>query len=377
MLFRCPVGTRMIFTRVAFGESRGVGVGHANGLKRYRKEAVSPRWSERGGTSKRLFLTLVMALLLIAQTWLAPQADAAFPGSNGLLVVGVCVDVVCDDEPTMGFEPVRDIDLFTVRPGTAALQRITSGPHADIHPSWSPDGSEIVFTRALPNQAAADIYVMNRDGSGVRQLTDTPAMDEIAPSWSPDGSKIVFAGAINHPIVLNRYTEDYDLYTMNADGSDVRSLLIAPGVQRHPAWSPDGAWIAFAHSPPARIGLVSADGSRTRWLTRPGMGGFVFSPEWSPDGEWIAFSVLTVEPDYDIWRIRPDRSGLSNLTANNPGIDVNPAWAPDGKSIAFLRSQPGSQITKLYMMNPQGGKVRKVIDLELEAQYRPSWGARQ
>ena len=74
-----------------------------------------------------------------------------------------------------------------------------------------------------------DIYVMNADGSEKKRLTNNPAVD-IAPSWSPDGRKIIFQRGTSE--------EDMDLYIMNPDGSGQIKVTTNPDYDGHPAWSP-------------------------------------------------------------------------------------------------------------------------------------------
>ena len=89
---------------------------------------------------------------------------------------------------------------------------------------WSPDGKKIVF-----NQYGA-ISIKNADGSGRTALLTGKSAANVHPAWSPDGTKIVFSS--------NRDGGDYDIYTMDADGSDVAQLTNLPGDDEHPDWQP-------------------------------------------------------------------------------------------------------------------------------------------
>jgi Tol biopolymer transport system component len=103
--------------------------------------------------------------------------------------------------------------------------------------SWSPDGSRLVAV-GFPQLEGSqfDVYTMRPDGTDLEQLTDDAAVEH-NPSWSPDGTKIVFDTG-----------EEYerDVYVMDADGSDLHAVTEAPGLDFFPVWSPDGEWIAFA-----------------------------------------------------------------------------------------------------------------------------------
>jgi hypothetical protein len=192
-----------------------------------------------------------------------------------------------------------------------------------------------------------EVMVMNADGTGVTQLTDTEGEFDGDPHWSPDGRKIVF-------------TRQGGIAVMNADGTGVTQLTTGPqgaaGSDGEPAWSPDGRRIAFirsafppcpaagyrselgsgpasqASNPPARaatgcqpaqdeLWVMRADGSdQTRYVTgSPNKA----TPDWSPDGGKIVFS------EDGIVVINADGSGLTRLRDDGGGA----AWSPDGREL--------------------------------------------
>ncbi|MFN2525035.1 MAG: hypothetical protein ABR505_02050 [Actinomycetota bacterium] len=257
-----------------------------------------------------------------------------------------------------------DLDLFTIGKDGASLQQLTSGPEADFNGVFSPDGSRVAFARATPFARAADIYVMNIDGSGLVNLTNTPLDDEYAPDWAPDGTRIAYTMATLTP--LPAYIPlDTDTYLMNADGSDVVAVVQGAGHQAHPAWSPDGSWIAFHNSVTQAIELIRPDGSGRKVLARSSVGGQAFAPEWSPDGRWIAFS------NGDIWIISLGGGRLRRLTetADREGF---PAWSPDGTQIAFPAQGEGS--SALYSLDLRRDRVRQLLGISLQSVVKPDWG---
>ena len=102
-------------------------------------------------------------------------------------------------------------------------------------PAWSPSGRKIAFARG------GEVYSVNPDGTGEAQLTSNAAVDDDQPTWSPDGSRIAFHS--------NR-DGNYELYVMNADGSNQSRLTTNTVRDRFPAWSPDGARIALSRGSP-------------------------------------------------------------------------------------------------------------------------------
>ncbi len=165
-----------------------------------------------------------------------------------------------------------------------------------------------------------EIYTMNPDGSNPTNLTNNPAEDSL-PDWSPDGTKILFC---------SERDGNNEIYVMNADGSNPTNLTNNPGQDSQPAWSPDGTQIAFISYGPELMGIyiMNADGSNPTRLTPQAPGPWIDQgPEWSPDGTKIAFESNRNDYD-DIYTINVDGSGEVNLT-NNPGsADVHPSWQP-------------------------------------------------
>ena len=166
-----------------------------------------------------------------------------------------------------------DIAGSAVDPVNPVTQAVLKRPGDERYPTYSPDGTKIAFRAGadlIEGNGDEEIYVMNADGTGVVQLTSNGDFDS-APSWSPDGTQIAFerAPAATLDPASGVEPEEKDIYVMNADGSDVRQLTNTPGKEEGPVWSPDGTKIAFSSDRDGQqeIYIMNADGTGQRRLT--------------------------------------------------------------------------------------------------------------
>jgi len=192
----------------------------------------------------------------------------------------------------------RNDEIYVMNADGTHARNLTRSPYNEWSPSWS-SGGLIAFY-------SGELYVMRPDGMGARPIT---RVEGEYPSWSADGQRIAFMSA--QPGARGS-DPNYDVFVANRDGSQLRQLTDWPGEDGWPAWSPDGRSIAFSTTHGAdgrgryRTYVMEADGSDKRLITRGVSGGF---PVWSPDGNAIMFS-----DDHDqLWVVRPDGSGLRAL----------------------------------------------------------------
>ena len=162
--------------------------------------------------------------------------------------------------------------VLTMRSDGTDIRRLTSETVSAYYPSWSPDGPEIAFTGNIAGASnkKTGIYLIEADGSNLCRLTENTG--DQAPDWSPDGSQIAFDTTRDG---------NFEIYVMNADGSNQRRLTNHFNVDARPSWSPDGRQIVFHSSRhllhkteenPAgystyEIYVMDADGSNVRRLT--------------------------------------------------------------------------------------------------------------
>jgi TolB protein len=182
--------------------------------------------------------------------------------------------------------------------------------------SWSPDGTEMVYTQEPSyNGPTSRIVVVRADGSKRRALTAYANRDSV-PCFSPDGTKIAFR---------RDQSGTTEIWEMNADGS--HQVRITEGIS--PTWSPDGKWIAFSNT--QNIWAIRPDGSGLHAITKLTSNG-AFEPSWSPDGTTISFSGTTGSGG-DIWLVDADGKNARQLTFD--GFDLESNWSPDGTLVVF------------------------------------------
>jgi TolB protein len=194
-----------------------------------------------------------------------------------------------------------------------------------------------------------DVWTIDADGTDLTRLTNSPEPD-FDPSWSPDGTQIAFR---------SERSGEPEIWVMNADGTGQRRL--AAGLS--PAWSPDGSLIAFAGR--AGLSVIGPEGMGLRVLPNTEGGEY---PSWSPDGSRIAFnSNLTGE--HVMYIAQADGSKVVDLSRVGEGWQVD--WSPDGRSILFTshRDHPDNY-TDVYVMHPDGSAVRRLTH---NRAYTPAW----
>ena len=302
-------------------------------------------------------LIMLFFLLAIPLNSLTSNSRSVSPSNYGKIAFASCRD--------------GNWDIYVMNADGNNQQRLTINYAGDYDPAWSPDGTKIAFIS--DRDGNNEIYIMDADGSNQRNLTNNLA-DEYEPAWSPDCEKIAF---------ISDREGNLSIFIMNKDGSNQKRLTkngVISEDQNYiwleaPAWSPDGTKIAFTSKKNGsyQIYVMDADGSNQRKLTRDP--DWNFHPTWSSDGKKIAF-VSRRDGNWEIYVMDADGSNQRRLTKSRGG-DFDPAWSPDRKKIAFVSYRDGILVDKIlmseiYVMNADGNNQQR-ITFNSANDFAPAW----
>jgi Tol biopolymer transport system component len=254
-----------------------------------------------------------------SQAFSEPRQSGARVGWLNGAIIGVLI-ISGAASWTMGHRTAA----ISVKPNIIPL---TSDPGSEIHPSLSPDGSQVVYSWDGENRDNADIYVKLVSGGHPLRLTIHPARD-ISPVWSPTGDQIAF--------VRNK-----TIYLISPLGGEERKLLDFDGSSggHFLAWTPDGKWVAFNHrnSPPEPYAIykISTTTGEKRLLTHPPLhSAGDMTPAFSPDGRYLAF-VRNVSALAANIQVAPAEGGAPHEFTRGYHLISGLAWMPDSKALVF------------------------------------------
>ena len=276
------------------------------------------------------------------------------------------------------------------------VRQVVSDALTDNSASLSPDGTKIVFYRALSDSldaAVADpslfgtLTIVNIDGSDLHEIdtSDRAKRCDVGSegdAWSPDGARIAYSR-----FCFDKKAQPVEagVWTINADGSDARQVTRdrpASKLEDHRVgWSPDGKSLVFnridTSVSPERdaIFTIGVDGKNLFQVTPWSVDGN--DPDWSPDGSLIAFNASAEpSPTQNIWTIRPDGTGLTQLTTYNERgqATFHPTWSPDGTQILFSHSPSTDGWGDFFVMS-RDGTDQHVIARTAMHENHGQWGA--
>ncbi|MFQ5398453.1 MAG: endo alpha-1,4 polygalactosaminidase [Anaerolineae bacterium] len=309
---------------------------------------------------------------------------------------GITTADFCPQAAAMGFSAIlknRDLDAWVEACPTAAPPlsvaetradgaiRLISPPPggSDQNAAFSPDGTQIVFTRFENgyNIGPAGLFRLDLAAGDITRLTPPEDQDNVnlpGSAWNAAANRIVFAS--------DRLEAD-DLWQIAPDGSDFRRITAHEGAPWYiePSWSPDGAWIVFeadADRPDDRqqgsIWKVRADGTELTILTDgPAEGVDDRQPNWSPAGDRILFQRRDPgSDDWDIYTMAPDGSDI-RLVTDQASSDTDASWSPDGRFIVYSSDYGDLPTPNISVISADGGEPARVTFSDTHEDGAPSW----
>ncbi len=235
----------------------------------------------------------------------------------------------------------------------------------------APSTAKVVFSSNRDGNW--DLWTMNPDGSDPVNLTqDAPS--DFSPVWSPTGEQILFVSFRNG---------GESLYLMDADGNNIERVLDNWHSRSSATWSPDGKRIASVSD--AVLYIATIDGKSVEPVAQTGFGS-VGDPAWSPDGKEIAFIHYKPKQGYELRLLNVESLKQTVLLGELEKYSVksDPAWSPDGKRIAFVLQKFRAILDAadaaawqdeetIYLINRDGSELRKLVSEKGPDALRPTW----
>ena len=284
----------------------------------------------------RSFFAMVVGFAVLVAAGLASAtgpAQAAFAGDVGKIAFA------SDREGNW--------DIFVMNADGSGQTNITNSPASEIRPRWSPDGKKILFQRG-----SFELWTMNADGSGQTFVTSTRPVQMYRPAWTADGRQIVYeAGQLGVD----------EIYVVNVDGSSKTDITNDPADDNTPGTAARGKKVAFSSNRSGHYELyaMTLDGKALKQITDTPAPTDNFWPDWSPNGTEIVFNVAADAAcaQNDIAIMHANGGKVMLLTETPSFIEHQPRWSPDGSRIVYFGGVwNGCNPTPLqvYVMNADG-----------------------
>jgi Tol biopolymer transport system component len=296
---------------------------------------------------------VVLALSAVLALSMSLPAGAAYRGTNGKIAFARGSAIV--SQSSSGAETTLATGLVTA-------------------PSYSANGNKIVYLRGSMDFGPGwfDVFVMNADGSGKRNLTKNVGQ-YTSPTFNPSGTRVMFTQLFSDASGNSR------LHTIGVDGTGRRQFASGvAGSMADGVWSPDGTKVAYVGGPsctPARLRVIKSNGdastlrSLAPTLTSAGR------PDWAPSGTRLTFSRAWGENRRSVYRVNLDKTGVKRLAdyGENMGAD-SPVYSPDGKRILFDKTNYSTGGNpQVWSMRATDGLDKTRVDTN---GYDPTWQPR-
>jgi Tol biopolymer transport system component len=271
--------------------------------------------------------------------------------------------------------------IYAVNPDGTALTQLThvDAKHQALSPSWTPDGTQVLYSETRLNFQHARIWIVNADGTGAHRIaSDVTGFRDYEPTMTPDGRFIVFPRCEPGDGVCA-------IWRMRADGTHMRALTPyqhSPNetVDFDPVVSSDSRRIAFTRFSSdgyfSRIFVMRLDGSDPHPITAPRYE--ACGPDWAPDDNTLAFISRCSGLGSHVFTAEPSGDDVTQLTHERyPTGSYDETFAPDGEQIAFSSDRRYNDFccVDLFVMNADGSHQHRVPLGDLAGVIAVSWGS--
>jgi len=259
-------------------------------------------------------------------------------------------------------------ELFMINIETKSVVRLTNDTANQQAPTFITATNQIGY--ASDQQDGWNLYTMDLNGENVTQILSEKNISISEADWSTDGQWIAVSMA--EDCTQNNPDCNYEIYTLKANGSDLKRLTYSQWSDWSPCWSPDGEKIAFNSDRDGdnEIYVMNRDGSDVKQLTDNNS--LDAHPKWSPDGALISFETDRDHSgsDWDIYVMNADGSAQRPITSNSTN-DYMQSWSPDGKWIVYA-ADDGNGGSQILIVDLNGQNQTRVIDDPSNILY-PGW----
>lgn len=261
-------------------------------------------------------------------------------------------------------------DIRIMRSDASGDRAVTTGPATEFEPAFAPNGKLIAFSSDRADTAAGrtDIWLVHRDGSGLRRVTT--GLNARGPAWSPAGKRLA-AGT------------DQGIATFSPTGKALVQVTTntADHVDFSPVWNADGSHLVFTRTTFTNgattgqsLWYASADGSGAkRLLDDSAPAGFLSQPDISPDGTLLTFLQADASGT-GIWLADLSGTVIRRLAFSATGYLNTPVFSPDGRWVLFTHSGPdGRSPSSMRLVSLDATKTKLVARVKQGNYYAPSW----
>ncbi|HSC78503.1 MAG TPA: S9 family peptidase [Candidatus Acidoferrales bacterium] len=280
-------------------------------------------------------------------------------------------------------ENAMNSDVWLVDLTSGRTFQLTRAPKRDNAPEWSPDGKRIAFLSDRGKDSKVNIWMISPEGGEAEAATKFDKLSVSSFRWLPDGSGFLFIAADpetsdeekrkkdKEDVILVEKNYKYNrLYSFKLGDKEPKKLTSENYHVTNFDVSRDGKWVAFTHQPTPRVpDFTNADvkllelssGNIRELVTRPGADA---APRFSPDGQWISFESSFGRDAWHgnsvLWLVKPDGSGLRNLSESFDEEPQDAEWSADGKWIYYGAAQ--GVASRLFRIEVTSGKWEALSD---------------